>query len=468
MKKGWSMREKESVMREMKGCGKLDDTVAFMQTLLEPSAYVGMGKGTNLVTAPFRMEEGVQQGAVESGWLFSLGANPAFQRCNRMLAEHGGALTAIIDDNYINGPPAQAFEANRMLAEDLKEVGLELQPAKSKCHIDAAHRDDEWERVRGDIPNGVLKTAADEVVLVDGSPVYGMTVCNVPTGSQEFVEGYLGQRLEKIQKGYTKLGDLLDPGRWPNPDIPTRQMLWILTVTCLQFMGDYWMRHVRPDLTEKFARGIDEGINAIFRRCIGVNTESWSDIAKERLRLPIRLKGCGLREAEDRRFGQYLGATAQSVIQLIDRMDDSGNRIAGRLHTPAIATLFGEGSFNHPFTAPWATLLANSRPGSNIATGLQQAWSHLTLKFQEVVLPEQVIDSTKHLLTQPVARAGFYEDGTMAKSVTSAITIELEKQRLVRMSSIVESSLGRDDYEKWAWDGCSNLSAAFLQSPLTG
>ena len=157
------------------------------------------------------------------------------------------------------------------------------------------------------------------------------------------------QRMQKILKGYTKLGDLLDPGRWPNPDIPTRQMLWILTVTCLQFMGDYWIRHVRPDLTEKFAQGIDKGISAIFQRCIGVNTECWSDIAKERLRLPIRLKGCGLREAEDRRFGQYLGATAQSVIHLIDRRDDNGNRIAGRLNTPAIVNLFGEGSFNHPF-----------------------------------------------------------------------------------------------------------------------
>ena len=52
--------------KEMKGCGKLDDMVAFMQTILEPSAYVGMGKGTELVTAPFKMEEGVQQGAVES------------------------------------------------------------------------------------------------------------------------------------------------------------------------------------------------------------------------------------------------------------------------------------------------------------------------------------------------------------------------------------------------------------------
>ena len=49
--------------------------------------------------------------------------------------------------------------------------------------------------------------------------------------------------------------------------------------------------------------------------------------------------------------------------------------------------------------------------------------------------------------------------------MTNAITIELEKQRLMHMSSIVESSLGRDDYEKWVLDGCSNLSAVVLQSP---
>ena len=131
-------------------------------------------------------------------------------------------------------------------------------------------------------------------------------------------------------------------------------------------------------------------------------------------------------------------------------MDGNGNRIAGRLHTPAIVNVFGEGSFNHSFTAPWETLLLNSRPESNITTGIQQAWSHLTFKFQEVVLTKQVIDTSKHPLAQPIVRAGFYEDSSMAKSVTSAITIELEKQSLMRMSSIVESSLGRDDYENLA------------------
>ena len=59
------------MLKAMKGCGKLADTVAFMQTLLEPSAYVCIGKGIDLVTAPFKMEEGVQQGTVESDWLLA-------------------------------------------------------------------------------------------------------------------------------------------------------------------------------------------------------------------------------------------------------------------------------------------------------------------------------------------------------------------------------------------------------------
>ena len=71
----------------------------------------------------------------------------------------------------------------------------------------------------------MLKTEAGEVVMVDGSPIYGMTVYTVQSGSQEFVEKYLDWRMQKILKGYNKLGDFLDPGRWTNPDIPTRQML---------------------------------------------------------------------------------------------------------------------------------------------------------------------------------------------------------------------------------------------------
>ena len=142
-------------------------------------------------------------------------------------------------------------------------------------------------------------TPVGEVVSKDGEPMHGMTVCNVPIGSKDFVEGHLDQRMVATQRGCNKTRNLLDPGRWPNPDIPTRQMLWTLTVICLQFMGDYWIRHVRPDMTERFAQGIDVGVKAIFQQCVGVKVNTWSDVAKERVRLPLCLKGCGLTPHRD-------------------------------------------------------------------------------------------------------------------------------------------------------------------------
>ena len=66
---------------------------------------------------------------------------------------------------------------------------------------------------------------------------------------------------------------------------------------------------MRPDLIDNFTKGIEKGISTIFQQCIGVTTVSWSIIAKERLRLTICLKRCGLRKEEDRESEQYLGAT---------------------------------------------------------------------------------------------------------------------------------------------------------------
>ena len=177
----------------------------------------------------------MQQGSIEGGWFFALAANAPFQKLNDTLVAVGGATTAIIDDNYAMGPPSVIFLANEQLMTDLAIIGLELQPTKSCCYIDVVHRDFKWHRRRGDIPEGVLHDGA-EVVLVDGQPLHGMLVCNVPVGTAGYVGGYLDQRLGMITRKFTKFKNLLDPGRWPHPEIPIHQMLWILTLVCFQSM----------------------------------------------------------------------------------------------------------------------------------------------------------------------------------------------------------------------------------------
>ena len=179
--------------------------------------------------------------------------------------------------------------------------------------------------------------------------------------------------------------ELIGPGRWPRPELPSRQMLWILTVVCFQFMGDYWLRHIRPDFTEDFTKGIGKGILDLFKTTIGINTANWSTHATERVRLPLRMKGCRLREAEDRWYGQFVGTMLQSVLPLMGRTDSKNCIIPGRLNISAVKDkdLLGEGSFNHPCTAPWGVLLKRNLSG-NLAIGLKYAWSHSRTTFQGV------------------------------------------------------------------------------------
>jgi len=83
----------------------LDDTLAFSHAPLEPNAYVGMGNVTCLLNVSFMSKEGVQRGVVESGWFFAIEVDKAFKRLHQRLVPHGGGVMAIIDDNYVMGPP---------------------------------------------------------------------------------------------------------------------------------------------------------------------------------------------------------------------------------------------------------------------------------------------------------------------------------------------------------------------------
>ena len=106
---GFNEIQRESIMTAMKGEAGLSRTLAFSHTLMDPITYIGMGSGTNVVTASFRLEEGFQQGAIKASWIFALRANEAFQQPNPTLQPSGGVVTAIMDDNYTLGPPDVIF-----------------------------------------------------------------------------------------------------------------------------------------------------------------------------------------------------------------------------------------------------------------------------------------------------------------------------------------------------------------------
>ena len=112
------------------------------------------------------------------------------------------------------------------------------------------------------------------------------------------------------------------------------------------------MRHIRLDLTRQFARKIDEDTHSLPSRSIGVDMNTWSNFSRKRLRLPIRFRGCGLREAVDRRSGKYLGAAVQSILPLVTRTENFNCTIWGRINISPLITLFEEDSFKHHLGKP--------------------------------------------------------------------------------------------------------------------
>ena len=88
----------------------------------------------NIVTAPFKCEEGEQQGAVESMPIFTFGIDDANIITNEELREHGGCLMSGADDTYIIGPSEIAFKCLKEHKKRLEEAGLELQTTKTKCY----------------------------------------------------------------------------------------------------------------------------------------------------------------------------------------------------------------------------------------------------------------------------------------------------------------------------------------------
>ena len=299
----------------------------------------------------------------------------------------------IMDDNYTIWPPNTIFESNRMLREDLEKVGLELQPSKSKCYIAEDYRNKEWERLWGDIPN-------KEIVDEEGDIHYGISICNIPLGADKYIKNYLRGKKSKISAGFDIITNTLDPGQYPHPEIPIRQMLWILILACLQFQGDYWLRHIDPRLTEEFSASIDEDIYGVVEKAFGIRINSFSDIARERMRLPIRNKGCGLREAVGRRHAQYVGAVAQCVPQLIYRLDKEGNTVPGRLNIGRIINYLGEGSFNCPVNSPREHMLERDNQPRSIASAIRDTWTHLTTTFHDIRTPTQTANEKSYLLMQ--------------------------------------------------------------------
>ena len=200
----------EALIRE----GVFNDIIVYIAETIKVAAYVGMGSGTNLFTAPFHLNEGVPQGGPLSSHLFGVGTIRPFKKLNATLADVEGAMTAIMDDNISIGPPGVVFPAVKQMAADVKEeCGLDFRPDKSCAYMRDDRKPYNWDELRGDIPEGIIE--AD-----DGSTYHGISICNIPVGHQKYVETYLKRKKDKIGRDFHLVEEFLEMGKqWTNPSL---------------------------------------------------------------------------------------------------------------------------------------------------------------------------------------------------------------------------------------------------------
>ncbi len=68
-------------------------------------------------------------------------------------------------------------------------------------------------------------------------------------------------------------------------------------------------------------------------------------MAEERLRLPARMKGGGVKRATDKRFQAFLGALLDVLPRLIDRKDENGELTVG-VYSRQMTPIIGEGAYD--------------------------------------------------------------------------------------------------------------------------
>jgi hypothetical protein len=205
IKNGYNEILRESILAAMKEQPDHHNTLVFTHLTLYPSSYIAMGSGTDMTDAGFRVKEGVQQGAVPSRWLYSLGQNSAMQNHRTRTEAVRGGVIIVLNNNTTIATKEDIFTLSKQLAKDLATVRLKLQPHKSKCYIDKQHRDDRWNKLWG-IINKV------RIEYEDGNVHYSITTCNILVRSETFVKTYLNQKMNGILKRFTSIPNFLDPG----------------------------------------------------------------------------------------------------------------------------------------------------------------------------------------------------------------------------------------------------------------
>ena len=138
-------------------------------------------------------------------------------------------------------------------------------------------------RIRSQTPVGSCTGA-------DGTMHYGITVGNVPIGTPGFIQVKLRAKADEVVRYVAKTVQHLNAAE--------PQALWAAIHYCCQSRFDFWLRHCDPSQTQEVVEIVDA---AVMQAAALAMRQDLGELRADhfiwrRLRLPSRMRGCGLRD----------------------------------------------------------------------------------------------------------------------------------------------------------------------------
>jgi len=329
-----------------------------------------------------RSEDGGQQGDAFASLGFALGIHPALCAADEFLHTYGGKACAISDDMYFVGPKERILEIARITRDRLhEEFQCTLQPSKSEI----------WGRNTQEIQE-FLSTCGEDFKIGSSNAGYGIMVGGLPVGDSTFINDKLSAKIVRILEDNKKISDYLRS----YSSAGLFAVLW----HCCQPLLQHEMQNLPPRLLHRHLKQFDDNLRLmVTEAAINIKDMDEDNLILRRMRLPIRLKGAGLRQMDGwLAHAAFIGGLLRTLPELSTRTIP-GNRSREGMHNVLASQLLGDNSFdlnNERFR--FRTLLEGD---STLAADFQTSWSHLQETSQA-----DLNNPNENILSVPAMSAG--------------------------------------------------------------
>ena len=190
-------------------------------------------------------------------------------------------------------------------------------------------------------------------------------------------------------------------------------------LSCLSTRADYWAQTMYMSASRSFLADFDTAITSAASDASGEAGPLIlaDNLARKRLRMPIRGGGGGLRLRVGVADAAFFGAGCAVLPTMVDRLV-GGSTVAGFM--TQLEPELGQGSFDEGASGQFAGLEAAAGSGCSTAVEMLAAWDSMVAAVAEE-------EDHEGLLAKPFADAGVGDGGVRVPKMQHRLTAELDK-----------------------------------------